>query len=231
MSGDALAILLFFLTCTLAFGTEAVKAETAVRRLSFSAISLLCLLTGAFWTQTKTAWPSLSQQIAVIATNPVSWFVVIMFFLAVFAFHRPGLTVQLHPKNTPDASEPEPDSKLSIPKERIFVDVTPQFLVGLRKGRTTAEGARLLRPYVGKWMKLSGPVNDVSPPDTSGRPSLVISFEEKTDRASVVMFFDQSRWERLSTLRAGQTISVQGEISDVHSSILLMLDCEIIAAD
>jgi hypothetical protein len=88
MSGDDLAIFLFFLTCAVAFGVEAVKAETATRRISFGVIALGCLLSGIFWAHIKTVWPALTDKIATVATEPVSWFVIIMFLPAVVAFHR-----------------------------------------------------------------------------------------------------------------------------------------------
>ena len=89
MSGDDLAIFLFFLSLAFGFGLEAVRAETVARRVTFAALSGICLLAGIFWLQIKTVWPAFTVAVTSIATNPLAWFIVAMFILAVFAFHSP----------------------------------------------------------------------------------------------------------------------------------------------
>jgi hypothetical protein len=88
-SGDDLAIFLFFLTTAFGFGFEAVRAETSPRRITFSVFSVWVLLAGIFWLQIKPLWPSFTAATISVATNPVCWFVVLMFIFAVFAFHKP----------------------------------------------------------------------------------------------------------------------------------------------
>jgi hypothetical protein len=89
LSGDDLAILLFFLSLAFGLGLEAMKAETVTRRVAFAALSTACLLTGVFWLQIKKIWPPFTEVAISVGTNPLAWFVVLMFILGVFAFHRP----------------------------------------------------------------------------------------------------------------------------------------------
>src|SRR5579863_8450134 len=48
--------------------------------------------------------------------------------------------------------------------ERIFLDshITPKTLDDLTKGRTSVEAGRLIAPYVGRWMRASGKVANVT---------------------------------------------------------------------
>jgi len=50
------------------------------------------------------------------------------------------------------------------PKPREFVDITPAALITLRRqpNLTAIQAERVLAPYVGKWLKITGGVHDVS---------------------------------------------------------------------
>src|SRR3954469_2480521 len=102
MQGDELAILLFWLTLSVGFGAEAVKAETLGRRLGFGSFAILFLASGVLWHQVSPLWPALTNQVALVATNPVTWFVLFMFVAAIFAFHRPK--PNLRPEKAPTES-------------------------------------------------------------------------------------------------------------------------------
>lgn len=72
-----------------------------------------------------------------------------------FRGHAPALQ---ETSTTREASEPEeaPESD-----ERTFIDVTPAYLVGLFEGHTDLHTLKLTEPFVGKWMKVSGPLGNV----------------------------------------------------------------------
>ena len=44
---------------------------------------------------------------------------------------------------------------------RIVVDVTPEYLTGLFKQHLNVQAKKLIEAYIGKWMKVSGPLGDV----------------------------------------------------------------------
>jgi hypothetical protein len=46
-------------------------------------------------------------------------------------------------------------------EERVFVDVTPSYLTGLLKDRLEIHGKKLVEPYIGKWLSVTGAVKDV----------------------------------------------------------------------
>lgn len=60
MSGDDLAIFLFWFTLSAALGLEAVKAETTIRRATFGLFAILLFFTGVFWLQLKVLWPQMT---------------------------------------------------------------------------------------------------------------------------------------------------------------------------
>jgi hypothetical protein len=231
MAGDDLSVFLFFLTCTVAFGVEAVKAETAVRRTSFAVIALGCLFSGVFWAHVKPLWPALTAQIQLVATNPVSWFVVLIFFLAVIAFHRPkGPAIQAQASvRAIDPPRPIPpltnnvattktlvEAKTEQPEPREFLQVDAEYLLDLRKDRkyTHVQIDKMVVPYIGKWMKIEGQIRDIL------RPFLVMRFPRPTpeypgDYYDIHVYFEPSQAERFYSLGVGHRISVIGKVRAV----------------
>jgi hypothetical protein len=57
LTGDELAILLFWVSLAVGAGYEAVNAETYPRRIFFDSIAAFFLLIGLFWRQIKGVWP------------------------------------------------------------------------------------------------------------------------------------------------------------------------------
>jgi hypothetical protein len=60
----------------------------------------------------------------------------------------------------------------SPPEKRITIDVDPDYLFGLADDKTRAQAVKLQEPFIGKWMKLSGPIVDVS--NVNGRSFIVL---------------------------------------------------------
>jgi hypothetical protein len=254
MSGDDLAIFLFFMTCAVAFGVEAFKAETTFRRLSFAAIAIGCLLIGISWAHIKTLWPALTDKIATVATDPVSWFVIIMFLLAVVAFHppksRPNTGKQeeerISPRPVPRAAPPpvppppppvpvallaEVSAKpeMPAPKKREFIDVSVETLVGLcnQENLTRVQTDRLVKPYIGKWMRVTGIVTDIFPSAVALRtkeakpPPGMLLFD-------VILIVADDAWkERFHMLERNRKITVIGMIQEVDRSMVTLYHPEL----
>jgi hypothetical protein len=75
MSGDQLAIVLFWLTLAFGAGVEALKAETLTRRIGFAVAAVLFLALAIFWEQVRLRWPGFTESIDSIAKNPETWFI------------------------------------------------------------------------------------------------------------------------------------------------------------
>jgi hypothetical protein len=91
-------------------------------------------------------------------------------------------------------------------EERIVVDVTPAYLIGLFKIHTDVQAQRLVEPYLGTWLTVSGPLGEVmnSTSDTAQvrferGPSAPL--DEISDYFQIFMYFDRQKWdERLAVL-------------------------------
>jgi hypothetical protein len=67
--------------------------------------------------------------------------------------------------------------------ERIIADVTPDYLADLYKDRMTVQADSDVRPFVGKWVILTGPIDDITLRDDYATISLKL-----TGHGRVLMF-------------------------------------------
>jgi tRNA_anti-like len=217
-AGDDLAIVLFFISLGFGFGLETMKAETIVRKIAFAFMTTACLSSGVFWLQIKKVWPPFTEAATSVGTNPVAWFVVLMFILAVFAFHRP------RNRNKDEISSfgvpPDP----AFPAQKIFVDVSPEYLIDLYKDRTSVQGDALAAAYLSKWVSVKGKVSDISDMYGGGLLVIVVSGNEKIVAAS----FLAKEKSKISHIAHGATISVQGELAGINSYSIKLANCEMV---
>ena len=89
MSGDDLAIFLFWLTLAAGMGVEAVKAETLSRRIGFGSAAGLFLLLALFWHQLQSRLPGFTASVDSIANNPQTWFVLCVLAYLMVKFWSP----------------------------------------------------------------------------------------------------------------------------------------------
>jgi hypothetical protein len=119
------------------------------------------------------------------------------------------------PSSFPTAQEPTPPAmslgdpfydqfwqkskKKDAVSERIIVDVTPEYLMSLFAEHTSIQAKRLIEPYIGKWMRVSGPLGNVSNNEYFAQ----IVFEHRpSSHTQIYMYFRQpDRSDRLSVLR------------------------------
>jgi hypothetical protein len=228
LSGDDLAIVLFFLSLAFAFGLESMKAETVARRVIFGAISAACLFTGVFWLQIQKIWPPFTAATVSIGTNPLAWFIILMFILAVFAFHHPK-NRNAPPRETavhvpPTASAPVAAlSPVSVPApQKTFINISPAYLMDLYKGRTSIQGDALAAAYIGKWLVVTGTVRDIYG-SVDARVALVY---DKDDRFISVTFTKEAS-EKVSQIEQGATITVRGEITNIDLPRLKLQNCDL----
>lgn len=172
--------------------------------------------------------------------------------------------LQLGPRATGQSTVNIPAPKLTDPRlvkppgTRSFVNdaVTPGYLMDLRRG-TTAQANAATTPYMGKWMRVSGVVSDVS--DEHGRGAQVTvpwgafwdrvaekvragipypsAFqttrdEDQThgeyDTIHVFLGFDREWHSEVLVLPRGGLITVEGEIGYVDHGALGLKHCRLV---
>ncbi len=183
-----------------------------------------------------------------MATNPIAWFVVFMFILAVMAFHRPkeqrkAISVFMPPSSPLSPPLPSPslspitqtvqekvDIEQEIPKEKEFVDVTPQYLQGLRRQKniSSVQIDRILAPYIGKWIKVTGVVTEVY----RSTLWLRVSYEpkklgEEHYNVMVMLVIPEKERERFHLPELNKTISAIGQINAVSPHEVELENCEL----
>jgi hypothetical protein len=128
-----------------------------------------------------------------------------------------------------------PSVTLPITNERIFTDVKPEYLTGLYEKYRSAQADEAVKSYIGKWIKVSGNVSDVSrekgyfgSPDTVFI-SLTVIKPDGHRLYSVLANFDQQRWiDRALIFGRGEEATVLGQISHVTDTSIALRECEII---
>jgi hypothetical protein len=214
MAGDDRTVFLFLLSMAAAFGFEAMRAETAPRRGLFVVGAAVCALAGIFWLQVKTFWPPLTAAVASVATDPISWFVILMFVLSIIAFQPRKAREALPPQSEPEpVAPPAVTLPVAVAEPRQFVDIIHDTLLKLRaqQNLTRVQTDRMLAPYIGKWIRVTGVVNDIF------QKILFLKVEpaEPARGWNVTLKYDDANRDSFHLLGAGQTITVVGRINSV----------------
>jgi hypothetical protein len=121
-----------------------------------------------------------------------------------------------------------PEQVTKIPEERTFVSSSVKLSTfqSLFTGRTRLEGDRLTQPYLGKWIKISGRLEDISKGFFNG---ININLEMPFPRYDVQIRFDEEPWfEKLETIQIGQKIAIIGKIDFITPYAFCLKDCELI---
>jgi hypothetical protein len=102
---------------------------------------------------------------------------------------------------------------------RSYTDRTPEGLIAfLSGGLTDMQAQKLVAPFLGKWMQVSGAVSHVG--DTGQ-----VTFKGR----EVYMWFRGPEWlDRLAMLSPGSQISVVGRITKIQYSSVRLEDCELV---
>lgn len=121
------------------------------------------------------------------------------------------------------ATAPSP----SLAPEREFVDVTPEELMQMCHEHMDIQAQRLVQPYKGKWMKVSGRINNIR---SSSDESAQVTFIRDTGGLirDFYMYFKGTKWvERLAVLTRGNSVVVIGKITEISGICVTLQDCEI----
>lgn len=117
---------------------------------------------------------------------------------------------------------PTPTTAASPVPDRIFVDVTPEFLSKLFNEHLNVQARKLIEVYIGKWIRVSGSLGDVY--------EAQVTFAYRTFETIVFMYPGKNKQfiDRCSVLSCGQHIDVIGKIKDVNAIEVHLEDCELI---
>jgi hypothetical protein len=108
---------------------------------------------------------------------------------------------------------------------RGFIVVDPKSLVKLFDGRTDVYARTLIRPYVGRWTKITGEIRDIR---TGPFVSLVRLLINDTP-----VDLELSRWKLgpFVPLPSGTLVTVAGRISSISSISVSLRNCELMEVD
>jgi hypothetical protein len=121
-----------------------------------------------------------------------------------------------------DERAPEISSPTVLEDNRVVVGTNPERLCAFFKDATTAQGKRLVQPYIGKWMRVSGKVSNVGDSHISFRNFGVAG-------VLIIMFFDDKWSDRISVLEMGTTVTVLGQIREIDVLGLQLRNCELVS--
>jgi len=114
-----------------------------------------------------------------------------------------------------------------IPAERIMVpdNITPDYLSGFYDQHIEVQADKLAEIYIGKWIRVSGPMRDVWEGDDGMLALMRIS---DGNNMSIGMRFDMKWKDRLSVLSKNTTITVLGQIARIQLGQLNLHNCELV---
>jgi hypothetical protein len=113
---------------------------------------------------------------------------------------------------------------------RAFVgaSVTPEYLTGLFKGHTSIQAQKLIEPFIGNWMAISGSLKEVmsSSPDYA---QVTFWGRGVFDNLSTVYTYFRSKESiaRLSILRPKDSITVVGQLKEISNIAVNLDNCEL----
>lgn len=106
---------------------------------------------------------------------------------------------------------------------RIIADVTAEYLMSLYKDVSlSAQGDRLLAPYVGKWIHVSETVADIS------GTAIWAYAKDSAGQRTIILSFDTQWADQLAILRRDENITALCEITPfVKINIIQLANCEL----
>jgi hypothetical protein len=125
-------------------------------------------------------------------------------------------------------------NQISPAETRVFIppSATPLFLTGFFEGHTSAQGEQSVSPYLGKWMRIQGPVGEVYTSDTYVD---VVTYPDTAKGSASVLFitirmrFSKEWHERVVLLSPDDEVAVVGRIENIGRLRIDLRDCELVA--
>jgi hypothetical protein len=112
-----------------------------------------------------------------------------------------------------------------LPDGRTVVGVAPEYLLGFFADNLQLRGQTLAGPFLGKWMMVSGKVEDVA--ILCGQYG--ITFKGYTSPMKLLTMLFSDEWgNRLQLLKKGDEVTVLGQIVIIRKYVLTLGACEIV---
>ena len=103
------------------------------------------------------------------------------------------------------------------PGKREIIDTTPEYLMGLYQDKSTLQGDQLFKPFVGKWMRLTQTISDIT-------ENQIWSNLPNAKPRQIVMYFDDT--SKLATVQIKQKVSTLCQIAGAKVNWLFLAHCE-----
>ena len=217
MSSDNLTIVLFLVATAISFGVAAMSQSgwkhprlIRCRRATWTVLAGIFAIAGLGWPLIKPISPPTTAAIVQIATSPVAWFAVLVL----------GLTASLFRRKQDDRQ-----SEIKEPEKKMFIDVSPAYLIDLYKEVTKAQGDVLLSTYTDKWIRVTGRLRDVGA--IHAAHVILVQVLDKDGKCISALFSEE--WEsKLTYLLVNTEITLIGQIYAGDSMRVSLMNCELI---
>lgn len=128
--------------------------------------------------------------------------------------------------SSPSTSQATATQKTGEAEKQIMVSVPIGQLIDSVADHTMAEADRLMAPYIGKWIRVSGLVDDVT---EEAAYWLVFIQLPESHRLVALSFNTQTSMNQVSVLRKGEQLNVLGKIKKISSvGTPTLSNCEIV---
>jgi hypothetical protein len=111
--------------------------------------------------------------------------------------------------------------------KKVFVDISPSSLMDLYKDKTTVQGDASAAVYIGKWIKTTIKVYDVSQFMGMILVQSVVSSEIPNQKYLSAQFPNETS-EHVSLIAKDTTITVWGEINSITNMRVTLQKCELV---
>jgi hypothetical protein len=113
--------------------------------------------------------------------------------------------------------------------DREFADASPAEIMSVFQGNTAIQSDKLLRPHIGKWLRVTGPLHNVTTWSPTGHFSQVTLDNFTGNNIWMWFVFNDKRVVegRLAALRIGTQLTIVGKISEIGRLGITLEECQI----
>jgi hypothetical protein len=107
--------------------------------------------------------------------------------------------------------------------DRVFIEAAPEELLALGKDRTSLDRDKITKIYIGKWLRVSNPVSNVTAYDHG----TVVTVNIGSTQQQIELLFNAQWFERVSLLMIGKNIAAIGQIKTIYRTSIELKNCEL----